>query len=544
MSILNALARYLGVSARQVDGTYSPPREQQRLAVEARELPPRALYAFLQGLYLTNGAYDDYRDRLAASGALPLNVRPIRNPVSSAVNVLGSKLYPRPLRVTTPKTAGVTSQQERERIEASDPVKAAIDQVHRWSNFPRAARKHARWVALYGEAFTKVVANGETGRVYFEQLEPQHVTAYQMDERDYLTSCRIDILQRDRSAGGVGLYTYTEAWDRDLGTLRVWRTTGDARDTELDDLRSTPEETPLSAFGIDFVPVVRTPFMELDDGRAIGAVELAVEAILEADLSATNLHSLIFSDLAGAKVLQSSGIDAFGRPLPPPVVRESSEDGKPGRQSDGSVLVGKHGGREFWQLPAGQTLVDVIPNIDYDAALAVLRDHDEVLREKMPALAYLRITELSGGDLSGKAIAYKLRPFVDQVEEGRENVLASLQQADHMALTMGQAAGIFRGLGSYERGDFDHDFEPVPVLTMSSLDDAEEARTRGQAAQALTSAGVPMSYVLTETLRLSEAEATELTEAAADAAAEAFERQQALMAAQGDDTEDDDQEAE
>jgi hypothetical protein len=543
MSIRSALARYFnvaGVSAGMADATFSPPREQQRLATTPVELPYRDLYGLLQGMYLTNGVYDGHREALTAAGVLSSSIRPIRNPVAATVNVLGAKMYPNPMRVITPLTQGITSQQERDELEANDPIKAAIDQVAAWSNAPRSDRKHGRWVALYGEAFSRVIADAEKGRVYFQHLEPQYVTDYTLDERDYLADCRIDILQRDSAANGTGLWTYTEHWSRDLGTLRVWRTEGDCRDKPLEDLGTNPEETPLSAFGIDFVPIVRTPFMELDDGRAIGAVQLAVEGIIESDLMSTNLHSLL-PNLGGAKVLKSIGSDGFGRQLPAPVVRDATTDGAIGRQTDGSVLTARIGGRELWTLPGGQELQDVIPNIDFAAALTVLQDHDEHLQRLMPALAYLRITELTGGDLSGRAISYKLRPFVDQVEEARENILASRRQANMMALTMGQVAGIFSGLGTFEAGDFEHEYEDTPILSISSLDEAEEQRTRGQAAQALASAGVPMSYILTSTLDLSEVEAEELVDAAAADAEEAFERQQALaVASSTDDNEDTD----
>jgi hypothetical protein len=261
--------------------------------------------------------------------------------------------------------------------------------------------------------------------------------------------------------------------------------------------------------------------------------------VIEGDLSATNLHSLIFSDLAGAKVLKSIGNDAAGRPLPPPVVGAASADGSAGRQSDNTVLVGR---REFWRLPGNQELQDVIPNIQYAAALAILQDHDQHLERLLPALGYLRISELSGGDLSGKAITYKMRAFVDQVEEARSNVLAALVQADMMALTMGQAAGIpgFDGLGSFAAGDFEHAYADSPILAISSLDDAEERRARAQAAQALATAGVPLSVILTGPLEMTEAEAEEIVAAAADDAEQAFNRQQELMAAQPGDDEDDD----
>jgi hypothetical protein len=462
------------------------------------------------------------------------NLKPIRNPITAVVDCLGGKLYPEPLLVTTPRTQGITSQQEREQLEQNDPIKAALDQVHLWSNWPRAKRKHARWVSLYGEAFVKVVADPLAGRVYYELIEPQYVTDYSIDVRDFLTSCRLDIPQCDITQAGTKHWVHTEQWDKDLQTVRVWRTDGalDAvANRPLWDLGQPAEETPLSAFGIDFVPICRAPFREIDDGRAIGAVLPAFEAIIEGDLSATNLHGLVFSDLAGAKVLKSIGNDAAGRPFAPPVVGPAASDGQPGRQADNTVMVGR---REFWRLPGNQELQDVIPNINYAAALAILQDHDQHLERLLPAMAYVRISELQGGELSGRAMSYKMRAFVDQVEEGRANVLACLTQADMMALTMGAAAGIpiFQGLGSFEAGDFEHGFQEQPILAISSLDEAEEKRTIAQAAQALAAAGIPMSVILTDTLEMTEAEATEVVDAATAEAEAAFERQQELVAAQ------------
>lgn len=531
MSLLSALSRF-GFAAASSNGTYSPTRAQNAARLAPQELPPRAIYDFLKQAYLGNGLYDGVRDAWAITGAAPPNLKAIRNPVQAVVDVLGAKLYPEPLIVTTPRTQGLTSQQEREQAEADDPIKAAIDQVHDWSNWGRAKRKHARWVALYGEAFVKVVADPLAGRVYFELIEPQYVTDYSVDVRDFVTAIRLDIPQCDVTRSGTEHWTHTEAWSKDLQNVRIWRTPGfcdSVAARHLDDLGPPLDEIPLAAFGIDFVPLCRAPFREIDDGRAIGAVLPALEAIIESDLSTTNLHSLVFSDLAGAKVLKSIGNDAAGRPLPPPVVAPASANGTAGRQVDNTVQVGK---REFWRLPGNQELQDVIPNINYEAALSINQEHWRFLEVLMPALSYCRLSELTGGDLSGKAITYKMRAFVDQVEEGRSNVLACLTQADMMALTMGQAAGIFSGLGTFEAGDFEHAFAEQPILHISSLDEAEEKRARAQAAQALSTAGIPMSLILTDTLDLSEQEATEIVDEAAQEAEAAFERQAELAAAQ------------
>lgn len=533
MSLQSVLSRF-GFAGVSTNGTYSPARAQTTASLRPAELPPRAIYDFLKAAYLSNGLYDGVRDAWAATGNSSPNLKPIRNPITAVVDCLGSKLYPEPLLVTTPRTQGITSQQEREQLEASDPIKAAIDQVHLWSNWPRAKRKDARWVALYGESFKKVVADPIAGRVYFELIEPQYVTDYSIDVRDFITSIRLDIPQCDVTQSGTRHWVHTEAWDKDLQSVRIWRTDGHldgVANRALWDLDQFYQEIPFAAFGIDFVPICRAPFREIDDGRAIGAVLPAFEAIIEGDLSATNLHSMIYVDAEGSWVLRSIGNDAAGRPFAPPVVGTAASDGQVGRQSDNSVQIGK---RSIFRLPGNQELQSVVANIDYAAALAILQDHDQHLERLLPAMAYVRISELQGGELSGRAMSYKMRAFVDQVEEGRANVLACLTQADMMALTMGQAAGIpiFQGLGSFEAGDFEHGFEEQPILAISSLDEAEEKRTIAQAAQALASANIPMSVILTDTMGLSEAEATEVVDQAATDAEEAFNRQQELAAAQ------------
>jgi hypothetical protein len=211
------------------------------------------------------------------------------------------------------------------------------------------------------------------------------------------------------------------------------------------------------------------------------------------------------------------------------VIPNAATNGAYGTQTDGTVTVGR---REFWRLPANLELEDVIPDINYLAALEINREHWRFLEVLMPALLYLNTTLLSGSEESGRSRTYKMRPFVDQVEEGRSNVLACLKQADMMALTMGQAAGIFSGLGTFEAGDFEHGFQATDILPVASMDEAEEERTRAQAAQALAAAAVPMSVILTGPLQMSEQEATEIVEEAAAEAEAAFERQAELAAAQ------------
>jgi hypothetical protein len=143
---------------------------------------------------------------------------------------------------------------------------------------------------------------------------------------------------------------------------------------------------------------------------------------------------MVYQDAEGAWVVTANGTDAAGRPIPPMQVAAAQptydalgrQTGNgTGVQSDGSITVGK---RSFWRLPGGYALQSVVPNIDFAGALAILQDHDTVLERLMPALAYARISEMSGGDLSGRAIRFKLTPFIDQVTGVRATALEKLSR--------------------------------------------------------------------------------------------------------------------
>lgn len=487
MGIATALGRFFGASASSVNGSAVNYRALTAARTTPVELPPAALYHLLRGAYLTNGWYDELRAAgFRVDGNSP-QIKAIRNVVAPVVNFYGAKTFPEPLEIVT----------ENERI--LEPIRS----IWQWSNWRQNRRTFARMLALYGEVYLRCVASRERGRVHLEIVEPQYVTDFEDDERGYLTMIRLDTPQVEaRADGSARHYTHTELWegvsdDEPRGRWRAWDNDGDASARAVRDLGTPAEDEPLSAFGIDWLPFTRTEFSTIGEKRGIGAVQLALEAIVEADLNATNLHATLFQDLEGAWVLKSTGTDVAGRPLPPPVVRAAASTTDAlgnvttgnGRLADGTVHVGK---RSFWPLGGGQELESVIPQIDYAAALAILQDHDAHLERLMPALTYTKISELSGGDLSGRAIRYKLTAAIDQVAEARGNALAGLRQAHMQALTLGQIVGaVDRGIGTYEGGDFAHEFADADILPTSGLEVAEEARTRAQAYQAAAGAGLP-----------------------------------------------------
>lgn len=523
MSVLTSLRRLFAGAGVVAGGSAYPLRQHVNIRIQPAELPPAAMYAVLKVLYETNGAYDELARSGVTIGRATPQIKAIRSPIVPVVRFWGSKLYPRPLAIETKKPA----------------IVAPIEQVWRWSNWRAKLPMFARWVALYGEAFIKVVADQAKGRVWFEYLEPAYVTDFEEDSRGYLIWVRVDVPKVDETKSGRRIWTHTEVWSTAEQRYRRWETDGDAAQRSLDDLGTPSEETPYSELAIDFTPFVRTVFADEGGKRGVGAVGLHLEPIMEADLSATNLHSMLYVDADGQWVATAAATDAGGRPLPPLTVgaaqpaydslgRQTSNG--TGARTDGSIAVGK---RSFWRLPPGYDLKSVVANINYEAALAVLQDQDQVLERLMPALAYARIVELSGGDLSGRAIRFKLTPAVDQVLDVRSTALEKLAQADAMALTLGGVNGIpgFQNLGTFEAGDFEHTFEDVDPLPIGDYEAAQTEQLEAQAYAAWIASGLPMGEAL-QRVGYTRTDAARVVRLAAAEAEAAMERQQAAFSDQ------------
>jgi hypothetical protein len=188
-------------------------------------------------------------------------------------------------------------------------------------------------------------------------------------------------------------------------------------------------------------------------------------------------------------------------------------------------------------LPGMAKLESLVPNINYEAALKILQDDMMELERDLPELAYARISEQGGGDLSGRAIRFMLTPAIDRALEARGNAEAALVRANQMALTIGAAAGLFRGVGTYDAGDFDHSFAARPVITVSEEEEAAALLARAQAAGELTDLLSPADRLK---IIMPEWDEQRIDQAIADAAAQTSPAQReadafasALLARQG-----------
>ena len=247
-------------------------------SLEQELAPPAVVYRMLDMYYLNNGLYDAVQQALYEQSIWTPGMKPLRNPAHRTIEFYTAKLWPGALPHALPILA------DNKRI--IDP----IQQVWTWSNWSAGKQVYARWFSLFGDSFLKVAS--KPGRVYFQNIKPEYVADFDVDERGFLTVIRIDIPRSRKVAGRAENYTYTEVWDKKLQLYRVWEHKQQP-DTAIERLGSPKTEQPFSDFGIDFVPVVHAKFQDIGEQRGIGAFVHALDKVDEANRMATRLHQML-----------------------------------------------------------------------------------------------------------------------------------------------------------------------------------------------------------------------------------------------------------
>lgn len=453
-----------------------------------RELPQTEIYKMLWWHYLNNGLYDQLRK--AGYYTNDAKLKAIRNPSKRAVEFYVDTVWPGDLDKALP----VATDNAR--------LLDAINQLWVWSNWGQKKQIAVRWGAIMGDCYLKVAQPGQKERVYIDLVDPVLVTDRSVDERGYVTYCRIDVPVEERGGDKVKARTYTEVWDREK--VRTWTHDKD-RQTAVIGLGEPDEEIPLSAWGIDFVPIVHVKHVDIGDKYGVGAFQLSLDKIREVDTLATALHRVLFRHNLPVWALEANAVDANGRPIVPPRFADTTGETV---ELSGETLV---------KLPGMAKLVPLVPNLDYQSHLAVVAAQIDELSEDLPELNYYRLRDLP--EMSGRALRLMLAPAVNKAEEVRGNYEEGLIRAHKMALTIGKALGVWaRDPGNYEAGDFDHSFITRPIIPLTRSEIAEIVKSE-------VDAGIP----LITALRRSGWTEDELAQMEEDKAAEA-EAQQATLA--------------
>lgn len=460
-------------------------------APEEQEQHPRVLYDMLMAYYKNNGLYDDLAIMLYEQGVRREALKGLRNPAYRVVEFYASHLWPGML----PDALPVVSDNKR----IVDPIK----QIWKWSNWNANKQQAARWFPTHGDKFIKIaqrVSRQRTAqRVYMQLLDPGHITDFDEDERGFITYARIDVPQTKRDGGKVTRYTLTEVWDKESGTFTRWEHNKSA-DDDLERLGIPTERRELAEFGIDFIPIVHARFRHIGEDRGVGAYTLQLDKIDEANRMATRLHQMLYRNNDALWALRANAMDSTGRPLPAPRVGNQTGDGR-----DGDTI--QLGDQRLLRLPGMSELVPLVPDINYDAALRILQDHMMELENDLPELAYYRIREMN--EVSGRAVRLLLSDAIDKLIEARGNAEGALAQAHAMALTIGANAGLFKNLGTYEQGAFEHKFAERAIIPISADEKATTTLTLTNAGASIEAAAIEAGFTEDSASRLARGDAVD-----------------------------------
>lgn len=443
---------------------------------------PSAMYMMLEMYYNNNGLYDALRQELYDNAIWTPAMKGLRNPAHRIVEFYPAKIWPGSL----PGALPIVTQNQ-----------AIIEPIHQawtWSNWGAKKQLAARWFGLFGDAFFKIATHATPDgidRVYQQVIKPEYVTKFTTDERGFVTYIRLDIPTTDAD----GTYTHTEEWSKFLGTAKTWRNTKGSSAT-IEQLETPISTQALADFGIDFVPFVHAMFQDVGDERGVGAFVHSLDKIDEVDRQVTRLHQIIFRYNKPINVVAANDKDASGRPLPAPKMGDDS----------GKFTLGDD---DIIKLPGMSTFNSTVPNINYEAHLKAIDAQMAEIEKDQPELKYYRLTEM-GNNLSGRALRTLLSDARDKALEARGNLETAQIRADQMMLTIGVNAGLFpASIGTYEAGDFDHEFAERDVFPLSDFDVAEVVK-------ADVAAGIP----LVTSLRRRGWEQSELKQMAEDMVAE------------------------
>src|SRR3990172_2093424 len=246
---------------------------------------------------------------------------------------------------------------------------------------------------------TKSDKDGVVKSVTFQLLKPQIVTELQSDDRDYITFIRIDTPVERKDDDGMQMKTRTEVWDKQSGTYKVYEHKK-GRATLIPDLGEPVKQKTFDELGIDFIPIAHAKFQDIGEKRGLGAFVHALDKIDEANRAATRLHQILFRYNKPTKAISANGMDANGKPLPPPRLTDSE-----GNLLGSGEDVDTGDDDDIVSLPGMAKMEYLIPNINYDAALKILQDQMSELEEDLPEMAYYRLK--ADSNISGRALRMK-----------------------------------------------------------------------------------------------------------------------------------------
>lgn len=383
--------------------------------VTREELSPRERMDYYEAYYHNNGLYK-VLDAIARKDGVSIEaMKPLRNPVKSAVEFYVSTVWPGPL----PEALPIETENKR--------ILEPVYQLWRWSNWGQKKNVAVRQLAMTGSMFIRVATNGDgdglPDKVYLQAVQSRNVSAFEVDHQGNVDMVRYDVPRTRKRDGRVQRYVHTELWSKSAGCWRIWEHE-EALTTEIERLGKPVREGVLP---LGFVPWTYTPFMDLGDDWGYPVHHTLIEKIDEVNRKATRLGQMAFRYNKPVWALSAGGVDSMGRPLPPPRMEKFQDS-----LQDDTIV----------ELPGNSSLSSLVPDIHYESYRRMIEDDLEEIKQGLPEVRFYETMEM--GSASGRALFYRMTPAILKAQEIRGAAENSLQRAVAMALSIGQEAGIDR----------------------------------------------------------------------------------------------------
>jgi hypothetical protein len=406
------------------------------------------LYNKLERYYKNNKLYDTLEAELTRTVKTDIDnhIKPCLTGVHRSVEFFAGQVMSgdsSKIKITTP----------------SPEVEKAIRQIWKWSNFSNQKQVYIRQLSLYGDLFIRV-SNNNTDKVYLENINPKFVTDFKCDNRGFVQEIRIDY-QFDRGEEfNEQIYWHTEYISKENDMWAIWEH-NQGRLAPIENLGDPIFYNSLSAYGLDFVPVVHCKFSDFGYKRGASCVFHALEKIDELN---QQYQGLLEAAIKFKEPLFTATSDQIknGQYIPPPAINGKNSSSIQKDLAKYRILY----------IPGGINLGQLTPNLQYADLLSIIKYLDESIEKDLPELRY---SSLQSSELSGKAIRLLLSSAISRADECRGNFTAALKRINEMALTIGTVQGIFPQLAgmNFQNGDFDHEILS-PNLFPMTVDEISE----------------------------------------------------------------------
>jgi hypothetical protein len=364
----------------------------------------------------------------------------------------------------------------------AEPLRAAIGNLWRASNWQIFKDNYARYGAIMGDTALKVIDDAERGRVYLDVINPSQVTDLVMDRYGNCKGYRLDYPVEDPDKAGQ-MCVYGEVAERLPGTDEVQYS------TYKDDKPYSWGAEWQWSIPYGFVPLVFVQHKNMGLRYGWSEFHPSQSKMREADDIASSLSDHIRKSVN--TVWLFAGVDnpakSTGKKTIPGAAAATSDNPMPSREET-PALYG----------PTGATAEPLVAPLNYEGVLAHLQGVVDQIEKDYPELRFdnMRVS----GDASGKALRIARQPVEAKVKATRANYDDGLKRAQQMAVAIGGWRGYegYQGfdLASYRRGELDHAIGDRDVFPQDELEKLEQDTAFWLAAQAATTAGVSLEGYL------------------------------------------------